>query len=341
MKSWATLGLAWMSEAMGAGRWDGGLEAAARGQRELPGDSRIRRNGAYLLQEWSEAVHAAQGTQPAVSVVQRVVARLEGNAEVRKAATAFVKRRVREMQSAGNLEKAVAAVGTYARLLGDDGEAEKLVTAVIDARASELIRARRWREAGQVYVAGRASLPGGSGNRSYQRNLAYIAQEWLKTAGEARDAIADELMNRFDDVRAMPKVVASAYMREIEGLHEADRFDEAYATAKRGAAVLADDAGARRILRFTYDRWAAHFARLGQWQDSVDVYARALAEFPDDRHLAQNARAGWHQWAKTHMDRQEWDEAISIYERGLRRMPGTRGFEQNIRYCRQEMAKLR
>lgn len=337
----ANLLLAWMNDAIDGRRWDDALEAAAAGQRDLSDDARVRRNAAYLLQEWSEAVFATQGARAAVSVVERVRARLDGNADVRRAASDFVMRRVGELQRAGRLDEAVEAVAGYAALLDDAGKADRLVTAIHDARAAELIEARRWREAAEVYGKGRTVLPGGSGNRSYQRNLAYIGQEWLKDAGDARDAVATELVARYVDVEAMPEVIGAAYVQAVRRLQGQGGYEQALRVARAGARVLDEKGRARELVRIAYDQWAAQYAKRGQWRQAVDVYAAAMAERPQDDHLKQNARASWHGWARQHMDRQEWAEAIAIYERALDQFPGTRAFEQNIRYCRQEMAKGR
>ncbi|MEZ5653551.1 MAG: hypothetical protein R3E87_23700 [Burkholderiaceae bacterium] len=330
----------WMSAMIEADRWRDALSAAERGAEALPGDWRLRRNSAYLLQEWSEAELASNGPEAAIDAVRAVRSRFPDNAEVSRAARSFVGRRINELQHSAQPDRLIGELARYVSLLADEREAERLLAQAVDAAASSHIKAGRWERAAQVYESARRAAPGiVQGAGAYQQNVAFIGQEWLARAGERREAVAAELLATFPEVAAMPKVVASVYMKAVDARLKAGELGPVEAIGLRGADLLGQTQEARRLLRYTYDRLARTHVASEHWQRAVEVYDRALNRQPGDNHLLNNARAAWHSWANEFMSRQDWASAIDIYQRALERLPGTAAFEQNIRYCRQQLRR--
>ncbi|MGB7298913.1 MAG: hypothetical protein WBD34_06310 [Burkholderiaceae bacterium] len=330
----------WMSTAIKLGDWTGALQAVGQGQNILPDDYRLQRNAAYLLQEWSEAAFAKGGADAGIAAVDAVLTVYPKNDGVRRAARNFVLRRVGELRDQGKEREAVAAVERYRRLLSDSNQANQLIESVFAGKANERIKARDWAAAATIYEQARDAAPeGGKNLRSYQQNVAYIAQEWLKDSGDAGGKLAADLLHRFADVRGLEKVVVSYYQRAVEQRQATGQFDAAADIAAAGFEQLKGNVGGLRLMRFTYDRWATHFSRQRLWQQAVDVYQRGLQAVPNDAHLTRNAIATWHGWAKPHLDKKEWQRALEIYEKGLEQLPGANLFRQNIRYCRQQISR--
>ncbi len=83
-------------------------------------------------------------------------------------------------------------------------------------------------------------------------------------------------------------------------------------------------------------------AKMGNWAESVELYALVRKEFPTNHILKQNEVATWHQWANHYLEQNRWQEALNVYEKAVRQRPKTSSFQQNIAYAGQQMlAELR
>ncbi len=330
--------LQWMADAIERRRWQESMQALSEGLTLRPDEYRLKRNAAYLLQEWSEAEFASAGIAAGAAAAETMLQRYPDNNQVRRAANDYLVRRVIGLRDAGNRDGALAAIDQYAMLLKNPREASRLKESLFADDADKLLKAGEWAQALDVYENSRSAFPDGTkAARLYQQNVAYAAQEWFAETPDSQfEPLASTLLQRFDDVSKLPRIVAASYSRRLDAHHEAGDFEASAALAARAAEVL-DNNLARNLLRRAYDGWSAHHRERGEWQQATRVYAAALQAAPNDGHLKRNAAATWHAWAKPHIDRKEWQVAIDIYEQGLQQMPGNRQFEQNIRYCRQEM----
>lgn len=335
----------WMSSDLKAGRWEQAFGAVKSGQNLLPSDRRLQQNAAYLLQEWSRHAVAKDGVDAGYHVAQQVLAVYPDSTAVKRAARSFVLRQVKALRDSGDDAGATRAVQKMADLLRGERDASTLVESVYVQRAAERIQARDWATAAAIYEQAANELPGGGKSaRYYQKNVAYIAQEWLRdtasaaNAGNAADMreLTADLLTRFDDVRGLQRVIASHYQRLADQLIRKGEFETAAGHADWVADAMEGSTQGMKVVRYTYDRWARHWTAKRNWQQAVDVYAQALDAYPNDAHLKRNAVATWHAWAKTHMDKKEWDEAIAIYQQGQKQLPSVSLFRRNIRYCEQQ-----
>ena len=73
-----------------------------------------------------------------------------------------------------------------------------------------------------------------------------------------------------------------------------------------------------------------------KWQEAVDVYAKALQQYPKDDFLTNNAVVTWEAWATVFIDAKNWAGAIQVYEKALKQFPMDGILKNNLEYCKEQ-----
>lgn len=328
----------WLIASIDAERWPDALTAATKAHAYLPADGRVRQNVAYLLQEWGEHAATNEGVEAGVEAARSVLDLYPKAYQVKRAARSFVMRRMQDLKGHTDLSEAIRIAKQSVALLPVKRDQLEMLGALVSARARPYVEARQWQEASNVYKQAVAQLPDDK-NRTYLKNLPFIAQEWLRDAGDAGDTIARELLTHFGDARKVRQVVSAHYQRTVVARNKAGDFEGSIRVAADAQSVLGDSAASKKLIRIAFDRWAAHLRKQKDWSAATVAYEQALQLSPGDAKLKRNAVATWHAWAKLHLDDKQWQKAIDVYERGLEKLPNTSLFKKNIRYCEQQLAR--
>jgi hypothetical protein len=103
------------------------------------------------------------------------------------------------------------------------------------------------------------------------------------------------------------------------------------------ALVLAPtDPGVENNMLASVSNWGIKLAEGKKYEDSVKVFAFAVAALGTRKELEQNVSALFDQWADGAMKSKDWGEAVRIYDVGLKQFPKNTHLQQNRAYCAQQ-----
>jgi tetratricopeptide (TPR) repeat protein len=203
--------------------------------------------------------------------------------------------------------------------------------------ADSHMEAKQWKEAADVYAKAIKSLP----DAGFDRNLAYLTQEWLKDVhtkdgidGSAKTATA--LLKQFKSVTGVQKSAKNHFVRTATTLSAKKEYEQALKVIAQGEKLFDDDETLLNGARTVYDHWALSLKSQKKWQEAADVYSKGLKRYPKDSHLTNNATVLWDSWARTYFGSKDWDKAIDVYEKGLKVLPSSSLLKNNLNYCQQQ-----
>ena len=300
----ATVFDAWAERHMKAKEWEQALAVYEQAQKRLPGNSHVRQNLVYAVQEWGKDAYARQGDEAAQTAMLAMLTRFADVPEIKDVGRNHFRRVVIKLRDDGKYDEALAAIGRHAELLkriDAEKEAISMTTDVYNAWAKKHMQAKRWNEAVGVYEKARSQAPPGT---RPDDNLAYVAQEWAKDAytsgGEekARPVLVD-LLKRFAGDREVRDVAQNHFHRVIFELRDKGKYDDALA--------------------------------------AIDRHKDLLEALDDKDEANEMIAAVYEGWARTYF-KKDWAKAIEVYQQGLKQVPNSSLLKNNLEYC-QEQAK--
>jgi len=334
----------WAKKRVAVKDYAGALEVYDKALKRLPGDTHLKNNLEYTIQEWSKDVLDQGNETKAREVILAQLARFPDSRGVIDVAESHTYRAVRKLSDAGKYEEALAAIDRHKELL------KAAFKDKADAKLGELGAdvydgwARKMPDRGQalgVYQQGLKRLPA---NHKLKNNLIYSAQEGTREIyGQLGEVKAKEFLRtqltRLADVADLGEV-AEGYVHWLARKHcDAGKFEEGLAATDRHKDLFKDPKGAVSAAHRVYDAWADTFLKRkpNNWQGAIDIYAKGLRQYPKDSHLENNAVATWDRWAKTYFETKDWKEAIGVYEKAFVQFPGNYTLKNNLEYCRKQM----
>ena len=181
-----------------------------------------------------------------------------------------------------------------------------LTAAIYYNRGVELDRAKRHREAFQVYVCA-VNLDPGFGSAATNARAALV--NW------SAQALADGQVDRGLDI------------------------------LRQNVPWLKDPAAEGKLILAVYDTRGQQLAKIQDWPRMADLYATAYKrhrERPDlAKHLENNALAAYDSWTKPFLASKDWANAVKVYESALKRLPDHKHLVHNLKYCEAQAALAR
>jgi len=199
------------------------------------------------------------------------------------------------------------------------------------------MEAKQWKEAAEIYSKATGKLPEGG----FDRNLGFIAQEWLRETQatpetDAVDKAVAHLLKRFAENEDLQNVAANHFACVAVGFADKGMWENALATIERGESFFDGNDQLLNAARHTYDRRADAHSTKGEWEKAIEAYSDALKRLPEDPHLTNNASVTWNSWARTYIDAKDWERAIEVYEKAMKVFPDSGTFRNNLEYCKQQ-----
>jgi tetratricopeptide (TPR) repeat protein len=316
---------------MREGKWEEALAAAVPGLETLAGGPRkeLERWLGYFGQEWSAELAKKDGEPKALSALRGLAARFPGNEHLTSAADSHVRRMAHVLVDSGKFEEALAALQGAKDLITDAEGVREVTVFVYDNWAKRHMKDSQWEQAADVYVRGLAAYPG---ERLFEGNVAYLAQEWSKAAyakggPAAAAAVAKYLAVKFPGIESVANSGGREVARTVYDSIDNGEFEFALAAVDQGKDVLPGNE-AEELYFAAYDGWARHHLQDGQWENAADVYVAGLARFPSMEKLQGNI--GWlaQEWAKEVAAGQGPDQAADVLRELKQKFPGVQDVER-------------
>lgn len=124
-------------------------------------------------------------------------------------------------------------------------------------------------------------------------NRDYIWQEWITAThtGQSEEkarTLVRRLLKENPQEPGLQDVIRGHVVRGMKDLHEAKKFPDALAWVERHREILKDAEEFKDLKVAAHDAWAEDYMEAKKWQEAIQVYERALKEFPGDSHLENN-----------------------------------------------------
>jgi tetratricopeptide (TPR) repeat protein len=340
LRQWrAGLYLRWGNDLTVKGHFEAAVDALDKGQRTEPKDKHLVNNLIYTIQEWAWKTYTKEGPESAKTIVARMQKRFPDLAGLPELAKNHAHRVVDDLSKAGKFQDALAAIDQHKDLIRDDADIKNLALVVYDSWAGKLSQAQKWDQAVDIYEKALGRLPN---DGHMKNNLIFTIQEWTRDAYAAGGAdkvkpILLALMKRFPQLPEVKGVAKNHVGQTVQDLVTKQKYADALASIEAQADLLPNKDDAKTLAYPAYDAWADSLAKKKDWQSAVDVYAKALKQFPKDGHLTNNAVFTWDSWAKTYFGAKDWAAAIKVYEKALQQFPDDGTLKNNLNYCKEQM----
>lgn len=185
LRDWcADLYVRWANGELDQARYGATWSVLDEASRAHPEDKRYPRMLAYLTQEWSEAIHGAEGPANAEALLRDLVSKKPKSEEVRQAARAYVQRRVIESGKAARHAEALATAERCRSMIGEAADADRLLRSVHDSWADHFRRQNDWAAVLGVYEKAIQRLPK---DPHLTRNAIASWDSWARTFIDKKD----------------------------------------------------------------------------------------------------------------------------------------------------------
>ncbi|MEX0703640.1 MAG: hypothetical protein WD069_16205 [Planctomycetales bacterium] len=323
-------------------KFEEALNVVGTGLALAPEDATLVNNHKAVWLGWANALIDAGQSDEALAVLRRAEEAIPGGGFARMQSWVFI-RPGEEHVKAGEWNKALAVVEPGLDKL-EEGPREELAEwgrNLYHRWAQSEQKKARFREALDVLEKGVQAAPA---DDQFPRHVAYVVQEWARSAHEkdgvaAGEQVVAEVLQRFPQMPAVRQTAKSHCQRVVQELIGKQRYDEALAAAEREGKLLDDGELTRDLSRAVYDGWTRGLTAAKKWQEAIDVYTSSLTRFPGDKHLENNLLATWDDWAASYSRAKDWPNAVDVYEKALGQLTDTRRAENNIKFFVQEWGK--
>ncbi|WP_428687927.1 hypothetical protein [Roseibium sp.] len=276
------------------------LYSAALGR--FPDDYYIRQNARYVVQEWQRAALAEGGSRRLKEVVERMRVLFPAFAAGKGFGEAELKRHVLKLVKEADYTGALDYLNEAQLLLSADTYRD-LRLYVVDNEAGRAIKAKDWGRAAAIYSEGRRQI---GEERIFSNNVAYVAQEWTKSAGatDGAEGVAramKELVALFPGDQAVAKMGAKTLKRLVSGMVKSGRLDDAKAQVVLARTFLAPKDVRSLTIVLYRDQGDALLSRR-DWPAALTAYRTGLDIIPDSSDLKRNIPYAFQEWAKEALD---------------------------------------
>lgn len=331
----------WSKSAIDAKKFALAMDVVEQGLKRTPKNYTLQRDLGYIAQEWTGNVAALEGDKSAQLLAVKLRKRFPKSSSVHNAARNVFNFPAGKAIKSGNFERGIAIYNAGLIALPKDYQLTRNLRATWSQWASGAIKKRNWKAA--LEILGRAYATDQSASL-YQRNIAYVTQEWSREVAKKDGAPAGEklvasIAQRFPKIYQVQKARGQLIQREVIAAIRASKYEEAEKKLLAGKAYFPDASRFGNLVVNIYYRWARPLSAKGQWEQAIAIYQRGYKTHPANGKLKRNLVATWHGWANVHMKKKQWQQAIDIYKQGLIALPGTSLFKRNIAYCEQEMKR--
>ncbi|MGE0796994.1 MAG: transglutaminase family protein [Lautropia sp.] len=321
----------WSAELIRQRKFEDATRIAALGVRLAPNDAALVNNRKATWSQWADALARDGKTDDALTVLRRAEREVPDAGFGRMQAWVFIRdgeTRIKAEDWAG--ARGVVAPGLAAGL-APAARTELLAWAAdlpLRWSQSEL---RRGRFDGALDVLAARAAEGPPDPR-IDNQIAYVVQERLRDTSrregaDAASALIPGLLERFAQNDGVRRVSVAQLQRNVVALADAGRHEEALAAAGRIATLAADAPEAAKVRAGIYDRWALGLAKERQWQQALDVYAKALPELGERGNAQNNIRYLLQEWLKE-AGSTDPQRAVEILQRNLPRFPTVPGLDK-------------
>ncbi len=285
------------------GDWQAAAELHSAGLATHPDDYYLSRNARYVAQRWQSAA-LSEGGPSELEAVNKTLRELfptfavnpgfEENEIIRK-----INAQLRD----GDYDGAESFL-TSAQLLLSPESFRKLRVLIIDHRAQVAMKDNNWEAAATLYSNGRSELGDGG---LFSNNVAYVAQEWTRSAGtEAGAQGVASTAEKLDLLFPGDKKVAKMGTRTIKSLiSDAVRMGEIDLAKTQLASarpfLSPKDFDSSTIV--LYRDWGNARLEQNDWKGALFAYAAGLELVPDSRDLRRNIPYTFQEWSKSALDK--------------------------------------
>jgi tetratricopeptide (TPR) repeat protein len=281
-----------------AGDWAQAAEIYSEGRAMFPDSSILARNARYVAQEWQRTAAAGEGIGTLDEVQRRLRALFPGFAVDPGFGEDEIVRQINAALRNGDYAVAEAALERAQLLIRPETHRELRVL-IFDRQAHKAMKAGDYAEAATVYFAARAQM----GEPSlFSNNVAFIAQEWTRTAADASGVAGVatamiELTALFPDDEDVAGMGLRTLQRMVAADVEADAFERAERTIRAATSFLSQEETGALIVTL-YTRAGAKAIDEADWPQALRAYAEGLAIMPDARDLMRNVPYVLQEWSR-------------------------------------------
>ncbi|WP_213545626.1 hypothetical protein [Vannielia litorea] len=276
--------------------WPAAAQIYADGLRAHPDDRHLKNNARFAASKWREAALAESPERLA-----------EVTARLRELFPFFAKPganereiilKTQELAKAGDYAGALAFLNSTQLLLTDKTWRD-LRLLIVDREAQAAMSAQDWEHAARVYSAARAEL---DDPKLFSNNVAYIAQEWTRSAGaEGGAASVAGPLSVLGTLFPGDEAVAEMGKRTLEWMIST-LLDEGKVDAAKEQIALAraflEPEQVRSLTITLYRRWGDNQLDRKAWRDALSAYATGLQVVPDSSDLKRNIPYVQQEWAR-------------------------------------------
>ena len=278
--------------------WAVAAEVYALGRRAYPDSSILARNARYVAQEWQREANANGGVTALEEVQTALKALFPEFAVDPGFGEDEIVRQINAAVRSGDYDTANEALAN-AQLLIRPETYQDLSELIFDRQAQIAMKAKDWRLAAEIYSEARIQL---GGPQLFSNNIAYIAQEWTRSAaaeaGAAGVASAmDTLLGYFPDDADVAGMGVNTLRRIVAELVEQNAFAKAEQTIRDAQSFLSKS-DTRELVVTLYVRSASKAIDASDWSSALEAYADGLGIVPDSRDLSRNVPYVLQEWSR-------------------------------------------
>ena len=318
------------------------LRVVKVGLQLAPEDARLRNNHIALWQQWARQEMDGQRFDRALAIVRRAQKHIKQGPF--KDMESWVFTRPGEAQiSRGNWQTALKIARTGLKRL--DGKAKKDLqkwrNGIYLRWGNREMKRQRYKQALAAFSQGLRV----SSDRRISNNMGYLTSVWAKKKLKTETLenalqLLDRLKQQFPKVKDIHKSADRFAYQVVSSTVHKKQYEDGLAKLEQVKPFLLDGKTERKLGRLVYDRWArSYWQKDGQHDKALDIYRRALKQFPGERLLIQNACFVWNRKGMAQIKTQNWGEAIAVYQSGLKEFPKCRTLQKNLQYCQKKLAK--
>lgn len=327
----------WSAELGRKQEFEDALTVVNVGLELAPSDAALLNNRKVIWQHYVEASVAAGDNDRALALLRQADKQVEDGNFKAMQSWVFLKP-AEELVEQSRWDEAQRLAQSGVSKVDADARAELLQwrQGLFSRWANSHLDEKDYASASKVLRRGLAIWPDQS---QLANNLAYAAQEWsrqtMKREGPERaEAILATLLDQQPDLEALRDVARTYAGRLVIERREAKEFSQALAAIERCGHFLPEE-DLLALARNVYDGWTDDLTEAGNWKQALDVYDKAVRQFPEDSHLANNRTATWDAWAKSFVRTKHWKEAAEVYAKAMNKLPEG-GFDRNLGFITQE-----
>jgi tetratricopeptide (TPR) repeat protein len=319
----------WSKDAITAGRFPEALAVLEIGLELDPKDSTLAGNRQACWQDWLKATHAKEGEVKAKALAQKLLKDHAGDSSLQDICESHVGRIAKELCDAGRFKEALAYLDRYKDLLAksanpdlhrqvtwqdwikatDEKQGEEKARDVALQLLKENPSSVTLREITRSHVV--RHIKERAEAEKFEEALGFIQrnqelvdkpaelrqviwQDWLKATfdkqGEEKGrALAVRLLKENPMDAGLREVTCGQVIEGVNGLKNAEKFEEGVAYVVRNKELLKDEAESRSMIASVYDAWARTYWEK-DWDHAIAIYKKGLKVCPMDQLLETNLK---------------------------------------------------